>query len=47
MTISGGIAQWQDGETVEHLLDRADKLLYQAKAGGRNQVHIEPGRPSQ
>lgn len=44
VTISGGISQLQDGEdAVAHLdiiVDRADKCLYRAKDGGRNQVCI-------
>lgn len=37
VTISGGIAQYR-GETMESLLKRADKLLYQAKDLGRNRM---------
>lgn len=40
-TISIGVAQLGSGdETVERLLDRADKALYEAKNLGRNQVVI-------
>jgi diguanylate cyclase (GGDEF)-like protein len=36
-TISGGVVQYA-GESVEELLKRADELLYQAKALGRNRM---------
>jgi PleD family two-component response regulator len=39
VTISGGMAQVGPDETLAEALDRADKQLYQAKAGGRNCVH--------
>ena len=39
ITISVGVAQCNDGEdSVAAILGRADSALYQAKAGGRNQV---------
>lgn len=38
VTASFGIAECADGENRENLLDRADKALYEAKAGGRNQT---------
>lgn len=37
-TASFGVAQWQPGESVEHLLARADAQLYAAKRAGRNRV---------
>jgi diguanylate cyclase (GGDEF)-like protein len=37
-TASFGVAQWRPGETPGSLLQRADKLLYRAKAEGRNRV---------
>ena len=37
VTFSGGVCQWKD-ETVEELLKKADKLLYQAKEAGRNNI---------
>ena len=37
VTISGGVVQYA-GESVEELLKRADELLYQAKALGRNRM---------
>lgn len=37
-TASFGVAQWRPGETPGALLQRADKLLYRAKAEGRNRV---------
>jgi diguanylate cyclase (GGDEF)-like protein len=37
VTISIGIAQLRDGESIEQWLARADKALYQAKDNGRNQ----------
>ncbi len=41
VSISGGIAQLQRGETAEQLIARADKLLYEAKHAGRNKVIAE------
>lgn len=38
ITVSSGVAEIQSGETPKDLLDRADKALYVAKSGGRNQV---------
>ena len=40
VTISMGIAQYDNIETGEILFERADKALYEAKANGRNQVKI-------
>ena len=37
-TISAGVAQWKEGESVEQLIARADAALYEAKAAGRNRV---------
>lgn len=42
LTVSCGIAQWRNEETMESLLDRSDKALYQAKTLGRNRVCQEP-----
>lgn len=38
ITVSMGIAMFTSKDTRESLFERADKALYQAKAGGRNQV---------
>ncbi len=38
VTASIGCAQWQPGDTADTLLARADRALYDAKEGGRNQV---------
>lgn len=35
---SGGVVLWQKNEELESALNRADSLLYQAKAAGRNQI---------
>jgi diguanylate cyclase (GGDEF)-like protein len=37
-TISAGLAVWDRDETLEEWLERADKALYKAKHGGRNQA---------
>lgn len=42
VTVSIGLAQWQDNETCESLISCADKALYRAKANGRNQVCVQP-----
>jgi diguanylate cyclase (GGDEF)-like protein len=38
ITISGGVAQLQDNETMTDVLARADARLYEAKHAGRNRV---------
>ena len=38
LTISLGISQYRPGDTVAHLIDRADKALYRAKRQGRDQT---------
>ena len=40
ITISIGVSQYQEGNSLEKLIDRADLALYQAKERGRNQVII-------
>ena len=43
VTVSGGVAQARPHETVDSLLDRADRLLYQAKAAGKNRFASDRG----
>jgi diguanylate cyclase (GGDEF)-like protein len=38
VTISGGVAQWQAGESLDQLVSHADAALYLAKEGGRNRI---------
>jgi diguanylate cyclase (GGDEF)-like protein len=38
LTCSFGVAEWQEGDTLDRLLKRADVALYAAKTGGRNRV---------
>lgn len=40
VTLSAGIAQAEQGDTLETLIARADDALYRAKVGGRNQVAV-------
>lgn len=37
VTFSAGLAVSQPGEAIVHMLERADRALYAAKSGGRNQ----------
>ena len=41
LTISFGVAQHREGESVVELVQRADRALYKAKEKGRNLVQIE------
>jgi diguanylate cyclase (GGDEF)-like protein/hemerythrin-like metal-binding protein len=45
LTVSIGVAECLPGETWEQWFQRADTMLFQAKAGGRNQVQISPETP--
>jgi len=38
ITISLGVTQIKEGDSIDDVLERADKLLYKAKANGRNRV---------
>jgi two-component system cell cycle response regulator len=38
ITCSFGVAEWESGETIDHLLRRADMAMYQAKSDGRDRV---------
>jgi diguanylate cyclase (GGDEF)-like protein/hemerythrin-like metal-binding protein len=42
VTMSLGVAEYMLGEGLREWIDRADQALYQAKAGGRNQVQAAP-----
>jgi diguanylate cyclase (GGDEF)-like protein len=45
ITTSFGVAEWEQGETIDALLKRADIALYQAKVAGRNRVVAAEGPP--
>jgi len=38
VSVSGGIAVFDEMDSIESMIDRADKALYQAKEAGRNRV---------
>jgi len=41
VTMSFGVAQFANGESIDNLISRADTALYQAKDAGRDQVKID------
>ena len=41
ITVSLGVAQLQPVDTIAHLIERADRALYEAKRQGRNRVVLE------
>ncbi|WP_148863236.1 GGDEF domain-containing protein [Marinobacter fonticola] len=43
ISVSIGVAQYREGETIEDTIARADEALYKAKQQGRNQVVGEDG----
>jgi len=40
-TFSAGVAEFGEGQTTAGIFDAADKALYAAKNGGRNQIFVE------
>lgn len=42
VTFSAGLVEWQPKMELETLKEKADELMYQAKAKGKNQVVIKP-----
>jgi two-component system cell cycle response regulator len=45
VTASIGVAAAEFGDSVEQLVERADKAMYAAKSAGRNNVTLHPGTP--
>jgi len=45
LTVSCGVGQLRDGDTVETAFERADRALYAAKGGGRNRTVTEAQVP--
>lgn len=41
MTVSIGVTQYVQGESVLEFFSRADTAMYMAKEGGRNQVVVQ------
>jgi diguanylate cyclase len=46
ITISGGVAQWRQGESASELIERSDTALYLAKNNGRNRIEIVTDKAS-
>jgi diguanylate cyclase len=47
VTVSCGVAQVREDDTVDTVVDRADKALYLAKRNGRNRVMTEKDLPAE
>jgi diguanylate cyclase (GGDEF)-like protein len=47
VTASFGVSAYQPGDTLESLVERADRALYEAKRLGKNQVIILESKPEQ
>ncbi|QOP41571.1 GGDEF domain-containing protein [Sulfurimonas marina] len=41
VTVSIGTTQYHNGDTMEDLVERADKALYRSKSNGKNQMNVE------
>ncbi len=41
VTASFGVAEFQEGESIEAFVDRADRAMYRAKSAGRNRVSVD------
>jgi diguanylate cyclase (GGDEF)-like protein len=46
ITASIGITEYRQGDTIQQLIDRADRALYDAKRTGRNKIVVAAGEPN-
>ena len=42
ISVSMGVTAWCAGDSVDGLIDRADRALYRAKSSGRARIEVEP-----